>query len=125
MSEDIVARMRQIYCCVGATFARSELRDGWQEIIRLRTRVAALEEELESWRGGDAVSRIEYDTLRARVVELEEGLRPFAEYEWKVRDDEADSCLVLWDRRLDGSEVVVRNGDIRRARRLLGLEVEP
>ena len=30
----VAKRMRQIYCCVGAAFARPELEAGWREIRR-------------------------------------------------------------------------------------------
>ena len=47
MSEkDIVIRMRQLWCCKGAEFARSELQAGWEEIERLREHVAELEKAL-------------------------------------------------------------------------------
>ena len=38
----------------------------------LRARVANLEEELASWRGGDAVSRLEFDDLRAKLAEADD-----------------------------------------------------
>jgi len=47
MSEkDIVIRMRQLWCCKGAEFARPELQAGWEEIERLRERVGELEKAL-------------------------------------------------------------------------------
>jgi len=47
MSEkDIVIRMRQLWCCKGAEFARPELQAGWEEIERLREHVAELEKAL-------------------------------------------------------------------------------
>jgi len=59
MSEkDIVIRMRQLWCCKGAEFARPELQAGWEEIERLRERVAYLEAALkEITRGKGAFDR--------------------------------------------------------------------
>ena len=40
--KDIVIRMRQLWCCKGAEFARPELQDGWEEIERLREALRAI-----------------------------------------------------------------------------------
>ena len=47
MSEkDIVIRMRQLWCCKGAEFARPELQAGWEEIERLRETIECVEHEV-------------------------------------------------------------------------------
>ena len=44
---DIVQRMRRIFCCQGAEFTRSELQSGWEEINRLRARILDLEHAIK------------------------------------------------------------------------------
>lgn len=46
MAEDVVSRMRSIYCCEGTEFARPELQAGWEEIQRLRQALTDIEERL-------------------------------------------------------------------------------
>jgi len=45
-SEAVVRRMRHIWCCKGAEFARPELQAGWVEIERLAKRNKELERDL-------------------------------------------------------------------------------
>lgn len=40
MKQDIVLRLRQIYCTKGAEFTRPELQAAWEEIERLREELA-------------------------------------------------------------------------------------
>ena len=78
MSEkDIVIRMRQLWCCKGAEFARPELQAGWEEIERLRERVGELEKalrllrdtvhEIAEWEELDGFAEA-YDMCRALAV---------------------------------------------------------
>jgi hypothetical protein len=52
-------------------------RDHWLECPShpANVRIAELEAELESWRGGDAVSRIEHDRLTAELALAKKALR--------------------------------------------------
>ena len=43
--EDIVIRMRKLFCLKGAEFSRPELQEGWEEIERLRAKVTDLSNE--------------------------------------------------------------------------------
>jgi hypothetical protein len=66
--EDIVVRMKKIWCCKGAEFARPELQDGWVEIERLRKKIAELEEQLAT---KGEVDRI-LEQFQIRLDKLEE-----------------------------------------------------
>jgi iron-sulfur cluster repair protein YtfE (RIC family) len=43
---DIVLRLRQIFCCKGAEFTRPELQAAWVEIEELRQEVSSLKKKL-------------------------------------------------------------------------------
>ena len=48
----VCKRLRQIYCCVGATFCRPNLEEAWKEIERLELELANLKEAFNDGSGG-------------------------------------------------------------------------
>jgi len=81
---DIVLRMRRIFCCSGAEFTRRELQAGWEEIEKLR----ALLKDI-------AASGVEFQhpSLKYLVVQIDRETWEAIQEEVKKLMDGGNLCL--------------------------------